>query len=72
MSRPSDTLKANITETSIAYSVLSRYTAFLAVDSLETTAGDHGITVKVPVHVPDGVRYDTTVSSRANAHKGVN
>ena len=34
----------------------------LAVDSLTRTAGGHGVTVAVPVPVPDGVRYDTTVS----------
>ena len=27
------------------------------------TTGDHGITVAVPVPVPDGVRYETTVQN---------
>ena len=40
---------------------MSAYTAFVAVDSTQTTAGDHGVTVAVPVPVPEGVRYDTTV-----------
>lgn len=40
---------------------MSAYTAFVAVDSTRQTAGDHGVTVAVPVPVPDGVRYDTTV-----------
>ena len=40
---------------------MSAYTAFVAVDSSQVTAGDHGTTVNVPVPVPDGVRYDTTV-----------
>jgi len=31
------------------------------VDSSRITEGDHGITVAVPVPVPDGVRYETTV-----------
>jgi Ca-activated chloride channel family protein len=40
---------------------MSAYTAFVAVDSSHKTAGDYGVSVVVPVPVPDGVRYDTTV-----------
>ncbi len=58
----SDALKAEIIKTSIDYGLICRYTAFLAVDGLEKTAGDHGITVNVPVYVPEGVRYETSVS----------
>jgi len=54
-------LKAEITQTSIDYGLLCRYTAFLAVDSLNRTEGDHGTTVNVPVYVPEGVKYETTV-----------
>ncbi|GAG97946.1 unnamed protein product, partial [marine sediment metagenome] len=42
--------------------LMSAYTAFLAVDSAIVTEGDSGVTVAVPVPVPDGVRYDTTVN----------
>jgi hypothetical protein len=35
------------------------------------TAGDHGTTVNVPVPVPDGVRYDTTVMEGAKETKHV-
>jgi len=42
---------------------MSSYTAFIAVDSSRKTEGDHGITVAVPVPVPDGVRYETTVQN---------
>jgi Ca-activated chloride channel family protein len=41
--------------------VQCRYTAFVAVDSTRLTAGMHGVTVAVPVPVPEGVRYETTV-----------
>jgi len=41
---------------------MSDFTSFVAVDSTTKTAGDHGTTVAVPVPVPDGVRYDTTVA----------
>jgi Ca-activated chloride channel family protein len=50
-----------ITQVALAYGLMSAYTAFVAVDSSHVTAGDHGTTVAVPVPVPDGVRYDTTV-----------
>ena len=59
---PGNGIKKDIITTSINYNLISRYTAFLAVDSLEKTQGDHGYTVDVPVPVPDGVKYETTVN----------
>jgi Ca-activated chloride channel family protein len=44
---------------------MSAYTAFVAVDSLTRTSGEHGTTVFVPVPVPEGVRYETTVQTMA-------
>lgn len=60
---PSDRLKSEIIATSINYNLISQHTAFLAVDSLERTEGDHGYTIDVPVPVPDGVKYGTTVTN---------
>ena len=57
-----DELPNEITRVALDYGLMSAYTAFIAVDSLTRTAGDHGVTVAVPVPVPDGVRYDTTVN----------
>jgi Ca-activated chloride channel family protein len=54
-------LPGEIRQVALEYGLMSAYTAFIAVDSSRTTAGDHGMTVAVPVPVPDGVRYDTTV-----------
>ncbi|MDX2166941.1 MAG: VIT domain-containing protein [Deltaproteobacteria bacterium] len=54
-----------IKQVALEYGLMSGYTAFLAVDSSRRTAGDHGTTVAVPVPVPDGVRYDTTVGPSA-------
>jgi Ca-activated chloride channel family protein len=54
-------LATKIKQVALEYSLMSAYTAFVAVDSTRRTAGDHGVTVAVPVPVPDGVRYDTTV-----------
>ena len=51
------------------YSLLSKFTAFVAVDASRVTAGDHGTTVVQPVPVPAGVRYETTVADPENAAK---
>lgn len=53
-----------IKSVALEYGLMSPFTAFVAVDSLTRTAGDHGTTVGVPVPVPDGVRYETTVQER--------
>ena len=54
-------LPGEIKQVALDYGLMSAYTAFIAVDSSRQTAGDHGVTVAVPVPVPEGVRYDTTV-----------
>ena len=58
---PHGELRDAIRNTALRYQLVSNYTSFVAVDSSLKTAGDHGITVRQPVPVPDGVRYDTTV-----------
>lgn len=50
-----------IKQTALDFNLMSAYTAFVAVDSTQRTSGDHGTTVAIPVPVPDGVRYETTV-----------
>lgn len=57
-------LPQRVRQIALEYGLMSPYTAFIAVDSSVRTAGDHGITVPVPVPVPDGVRYDTTVQPK--------
>ena len=54
-------LPEQIKQVALDYGLMSAYTAFIAVDSSQITVGDHGTTVNVPVPVPDGVRYETTV-----------
>jgi len=56
-------LPEEIKQVALEYGLMSAYTAFIAVDSSRKTAGDHGITVAVPVPIPDGVRYETTVQN---------
>lgn len=58
---PNRELPEQIRQVALSYGLMSVYTAFVAVDSSRVTAGDHGTTVPVPVPVPDGVRYETTV-----------
>lgn len=50
-----------VRQLALDYSLMSSYTAFVAVDSATRTAGDFGTTVAIPVPAPDGVRYETTV-----------
>ena len=59
--KPADELKDELIRFSTEHSVLCGYTAFLAVDSSRKTEGAAGYAVRVPVPVPDGVRYETTV-----------
>jgi len=54
-------LASEIERVALAHNLMSAYTAFVAVDSLTVTEGNHGVTVPVGVPVPDGVRYETTV-----------
>jgi Ca-activated chloride channel family protein len=53
-----------IREVALGYGLMSAFTSFIAVDSLAPTAGAFGTTVAVPVPVPEGVRYETTVPER--------
>ncbi len=56
-------LPGQIKQVALEYGLMSAYTAFIAVDSSRKTTGDHGVTVAVPVPVPEGVRYDTTIQN---------
>jgi Ca-activated chloride channel family protein len=58
-----DGVAPEITRTALTYRLLSKHTAFVAVDSSRVTEGNVGTTVGVPVPVPSGVRYDTTVAT---------
>ena len=60
---PDPALPGIITDVALEYSLMSQYTAFVAVDSSRRTEGDHGVTVNIPVPVPDGVKYETTIQS---------
>jgi Ca-activated chloride channel family protein len=46
------------------YGLVSPYTAFLAVDASERTAGNTGTTVNIGVPVPEGVQYETAVDGQ--------
>ena len=59
---PYNELARAIKQTALEYGLMSDYTAFVAVDANGRTAGGHGTTVHQAVPVPDGVRYQTTVS----------
>ena len=50
-----------VRQVALEHGLMSAYTAFVAVDSMTRTAGDYGTTVAMPVPVPEGTRYETTV-----------
>ncbi|MDP7133313.1 MAG: hypothetical protein QF437_22650, partial [Planctomycetota bacterium] len=54
-------LSTGILGTALEFGLMSEFTSFIAVDSMTKTAGAFGTTVAVPVPVPAGVRYETTV-----------
>jgi Ca-activated chloride channel family protein len=60
---------ADVKETALSYGLMSEVTSFLAVDSTAPTVGDHGVTVAIPVPVPEGVRYETTVAESSSARQ---
>ena len=60
---PNAHLTANIKSLALDYSLMSSYTAFVAVDSSARTQGNFGTTVPVAVPVPQGIRYETTVGN---------
>jgi Ca-activated chloride channel family protein len=62
---PNADLPDQIRQVALEHGLMSAFTAFVAVDSLTRTAGDHGTTVGVAVPVPDAVKYETTVPEAA-------
>jgi Ca-activated chloride channel family protein len=53
-----------IRDVALRHGIVSDFTAFVAVDSLTRTAGEHGTTVPVAVPVPTVVSYRVTVARR--------
>jgi len=64
---PHQELAGEVKRIALDYSLMSAYTAFVAVDSSRRTEGGSGTTVHQPVPVPEGVRYETTVPDEPNA-----
>ena len=54
-------LPSQIKEIALNYSLMSNFTAFVAVDSSHRTEGARGTTVTQVLPVPEGVEYETTV-----------
>jgi len=55
-------VQEDVKQTALTHGLVSAYTAFVAVDSTRRTEGDHGTTAAVPVPMPEGVKYETTVA----------
>lgn len=58
-----DNIAAAIESIALRHELMSSFTSFVAVDSSRVTDGNTGYTVSVPVPVPDGVLYETTVNA---------
>jgi len=61
---PNTELPEQIKQVALDYGLMSAFTAFVAVDSSQQTAGTEGTTVPVAVPVPEGVKYSTTVPDK--------
>jgi Ca-activated chloride channel family protein len=57
-------LVGEIRQTALEFGLMSEFTSFVAVDSASQTEGKEGTTVTVPVPVPKGVKYETTVPEK--------
>lgn len=57
-------LAGQIKSLALEYGLMSNFTAFIALDATRKTEGSFGTSVAVPVPVPEGVRYDTTVKNQ--------
>ena len=60
---PNLKLQENIKTVALDYSLMSSYTAFVAVDSSARTAGASGTTVPVALPTPEGMKYKTSVGN---------
>ncbi|HYD02432.1 MAG TPA: VIT domain-containing protein [Phycisphaerales bacterium] len=61
---------ASVRRVALENSLVSPFTALVAVDSSVRTVGTSGVSVAVPVPVPEGVRYDTTVGTGSDGGGG--
>lgn len=61
---PNKELPEQIKKLALDFSLMSSFTAFVAVDSSRRTEGDEGTTVPIAVPVPEGVKYETTVPEK--------
>lgn len=59
-----NTNQGEIKDIALRFGLVSAYTSLVAVDGATRTSGTYGTTVAVPVNVPVGTRYDTTVQER--------
>lgn len=56
--------RGEIKDLALRFGLLSAYTSFIAVDSMGRTGGSYGTSVAVPVNMPAGTKYETTVGER--------
>ena len=60
-------LKEQIVRVALAHRLLTPFTSFVAVEDRVVNQGGESVTVRVPVEMPDGVRYEGIFGSAASA-----
>lgn len=63
------TLPTQIKQVALDFNLMSAYTAFVAVDSLSQTGDSPSTAVQQAVPVPEGVKYENTVSPTGGADR---
>jgi Ca-activated chloride channel homolog len=66
-----EAIKEEITELGLRYHLLTRYTSFIAIDSLIRNEGDTSVTVTQPLPLPSGVS-DLAVGGNTTGYAGYN
>jgi Ca-activated chloride channel homolog len=64
LAAPAAAIPEQVKRLALDYGLMSAFTSFVAVDCASTTQGEYGTTVPVPVVMPEGVSYKTTVPER--------
>ncbi len=56
--KPIPDIKEAIIKVALAYSLMTQYTSFVAVETMTVTSGGQPRTIAVPVEMPEGVSYE--------------
>ncbi len=69
--QPNKDVQGEITRLGLAYSLVTQYTSFVAVEERQITQGGQTKTIQVPVEMPDGVSYEGVFGESREAALGL-